>query len=73
MPILFDIDFTDDPLYLEGFKVGIKRKSTFFIEKMLLEGGFYINEIIKISDQIKVFVLSIQNRLIEEGKLPRTA
>jgi hypothetical protein len=69
----FYIDFKNDPFYLEGFEEGYKEGLEIAakenIENLFLEGSFSINDIIKITDQTEEFVLSIQNRLIQEGRI----
>jgi hypothetical protein len=77
MPILFDIDFKDDQLYLEGREEGreqgVKETILFMIENLLMQNENSIKSIAKISDQTEAFVLSIKRRLIQEGKLsPRS-
>jgi hypothetical protein len=73
----FNIDFSDDELYLEGFKVGFKRTCNepmwLFIDDWLLEGKFSVKSIAILSDQTEDFVLAIQNRLIQEGKILQPA
>ena len=73
MPILFDIDFKDDQLYLDGREEGVKETIIFMIENLLIQNGNSIKSIAKISDQTEAFVLSIKYRLIQEGKLPHHA
>jgi hypothetical protein len=73
MPVLFDIDFKDDPYYLDGLEEGIgvgeKKKANLMVENLLLESELSIKSIAKIADETEAFVRSIQNRLIQEGKL----
>ena len=69
MPVLFDIDFKNDPFYVEG----VKETIIFMIENLLIQNENSIKSIAKISDQTEDFVLSIKRRLIQEGKLPRHA
>jgi hypothetical protein len=83
MPVLFDIDFKDDPFYLDGMEVGLekgekrgvekgeKKKATLLIEKLLLAKQSSLKYIADFVEETEAFVLSIQNRLIQEGKLPR--
>ena len=77
MPVLFDIDFKNDPFYVEGrvegHEEGVKETIIFMIENLLVQNENSIKSIAKISDQTEDFVLSIKRRLIEEGKLPRHA
>ena len=69
----FNIDVSDDPFYLEGFEEGYKKGleigATKIVEKLLLESGFSAEFIAAITGETKDFVLSIQSRLIQEGKL----
>jgi hypothetical protein len=65
MPVLFDVDFKNDPLYLDG----VKETTVFMIENLLLDGDS-VKRIARIADQTEAFVLSIKRRLIQEGKLP---
>jgi hypothetical protein len=73
----FNIDFLNDELFLKGYKVGFKRKCNepmwLFIDEWLLEGKFSVKSIAILSDQTEDFVLAIQNRLIQEGKLLQPA
>jgi predicted transposase YdaD len=81
MPVLFDIDFKNDPFYLEGrvegheegrvegHEEGVKETIIFMIENLLIQNENSIKSIAKISDQTEAFVLSIKRRLIQEGKL----
>ena len=73
MPVLFDIDFKDDQLYLDGREEGVKETIIFMIENLLIQNENSIKSIAKISDQTEAFVLSIKYRLIQEGKLPHHA
>jgi hypothetical protein len=77
MPVLFDIDFKKDPLFLdgreegreEGIELGVKKQATLTIENLLMQKAFSINSIANISNQTEAFVLSIKRKLIKEGKL----
>lgn len=81
MPISFDIDFEIDPFYLDGVQVGEKKglekglekgekkKATLMIEKLLLESNWTVAYIAEFVEETEAFVLSIQKRLIQEGKL----
>lgn len=64
-----DFDVKNDPFYLEGFERGVEDKMTSIIENMFLEGSFSIERVVKLTRRTEDFVLSIQNRLIQEGKL----
>jgi hypothetical protein len=70
MPILFDIDFSDDQLYLDGMEVGEKKQATSTVEYLLLQSKLAIKYIAQSVNETEAFVLSIKNRLIQEGKLP---
>jgi hypothetical protein len=78
MPVLFDIDFKNDPFYLEGhvegreegIELGVKKQATLTIENLLMQKIFSVDSIANISNQTEAFVLSIKRRLIQEGKLP---
>jgi hypothetical protein len=69
----FYIDFKNDPFYLEGFergyKEGLEISATESVEKLLFEGCYSIQFIAEIIGRPEDFVLSIQSRLIQEGKL----
>jgi hypothetical protein len=77
MPVLFDIDFKNDPIYLEGheegleegIELGVKKQATSTIEILLMQKTFSISSIANISNQTEAFVLSVKRRLIQEGKL----
>jgi hypothetical protein len=71
MPILFDIDFSDDQLYLDGIEVGEKKQATSTVEYLLLQSKLAIKYIAQSVNETEAFVLSIKRRLIQEGKLPR--
>ena len=68
MPVLFDIDFKNDPFYIDGHEEGVKETTIFMIENLLLDGD-PIKRVAKISDQTEDFVLSIKRRLIQAGKI----
>ena len=74
MPVLFDIDFSDDPYYLDGVEVGEKqgekKKATLLVEKLLLSKKSSLKYIADFVEETEAFVRSVQNRLIQEGKLP---
>ena len=74
MPVLFDVDFSDDELYLDGIEVGEKKgekkKATLLIEKLLLSRNASLQYIADFVEETEAFVLSIKRRLIQEGKLP---
>ncbi len=65
----FHIDVKNDPLYLEGYQNGLVIGTTKIVEKLLLESGFSAEFIAAITGETKDFVLSIQSRLIQKGKL----
>ena len=79
MPILFDIE--TDFLYLKGYQKGFEqglqigiekwtyRKNAMLIEKLILEGRLNKKQIAEFVEVTEAFVLSIQKRLIKEGKL----
>jgi hypothetical protein len=69
----FNIDVKNDPFYLDGFEIGYKEgleiSATKSVEKLLFEDRFSIQFIAEIVGRPEDFVLLIQNRLIQEGKL----
>ena len=75
MPILFDIE--TDFLYLKGFEKGLQigiekwknHKNAMLVEKFLIESLLDTKRIAEFVEVTEAFVLSIQNRLIKEGKL----
>lgn len=65
----FYMDVKNDPFYLEGYQNGYEIGVTKIVEKLLLEGSFSIKNITQITVQTEDFVLAIQSKLIQEGKL----
>ena len=76
MPLTFDIDMQIDPIYLDGVKDGVKKgeikKAALLVENLLLESKLSIKRIAEFVDETETFVLSIKNRLIQEGKFSVT-
>ena len=76
MPLTFDIDMQIDPIYLDGVKDGVKKgevkKAALLVENLLLESKLSIKRIAEFVDETETFVLSIKNRLIQDGKLSVT-
>ena len=72
MPLTFDIDMEIDPIYLDGVKKGEVKKAALLVENLLLESKLSIKRIAEFVDETETFVLSIKNRLIQEGKLSVT-
>ena len=76
IPLTFDIDMQIDPIYLDGVKDGVKKgevkKAALLVENLLLESKLSIKRIAEFVDETETFVLSIKNRLIQEGKLSVT-
>jgi CRP-like cAMP-binding protein len=85
MPLVFDIDFKNDPFYLEGLEIGVEigegkgiekgielgvdKKAIIIAENMLLDGKLTIKRIAEFVEKTEEFILSIQERLVSEGKL----
>jgi hypothetical protein len=82
MPIVYDLEYyKDDPFYLEGIEAGeIKgiekgielgegKKAADIAEKMLIDGSLPIKRIAVFIDKTEAFVIAIQQRLIQEGKI----
>jgi hypothetical protein len=85
MPLVFDIDFKNDPFYLEGLEIGVEigegkgiekgielgvdKKAIIIAENMLLDGKLPIKRIAEFVEKTEEFILSIQERLVSEGKL----
>lgn len=72
MPLTFDIDMEIDPIYLDGVKKGEIKKAALLVENLLLESKLSIKRIAEFVDETETFVLSIKNRLIQEGKFSVT-
>jgi hypothetical protein len=81
MPLIYDIDIENDPIYLDGIEKGIEKgielgeekgelkKATLLIEKMLISDKLSIKRIADFVEESEAFVMSIQKQLIEEGKI----
>jgi predicted transposase YdaD len=81
MPLIYDIDIENDPIYLDGIQKGEKRglekglekgelkKATLTIEKMLIDGHLSIKRISDFVEETEAFVINIQQRLIQEGRI----
>jgi hypothetical protein len=75
MPLVFDIEIETDPFYLEGVEAGEQKgkkdKATLMVEKLLLQRKRSIKYIANFVEEAEDFVRSIQQRLIQEGRLVR--
>ncbi len=77
MPLTFDLDLENDPIFLEGRELGIKKGmekgmekgEIILIEKMLISGELSVERIAKFAEKPVDFIFNIQKRLIEEGRL----
>ena len=69
MPITYNIE--TDYLYQQGVEQGEHLKDTLLVEKFLLESLLDNKRIAEFVEVTEGFVLSIQNRLIQEGKLKK--
>ena len=81
MPLIYDIHLEIDPFYIEGMEKGIEKgieqgieqgeikKATVMVENLLFDSKFPISSIANLAVVTEAFVLSVQNRLIQEGKL----
>ena len=69
MPITYNIE--TDFLYEKGIEKEKLRKDTLMVEKFLLESRLNITRIAEFVEVTEAFVLSIQERLIQEGIIKR--
>ena len=79
MPLVFDIDFKNDPFYLEGLEIGEEKgiekgielgedkKAIIIAEKMLIDGKLPPERIAEFVEKTEAFILAIQERLVSEG------
>jgi hypothetical protein len=77
MPLEYNINLEEDPIYMEGFQQGIEiglkrvfeKKRLTMIERLLIETDLSVEIIAYIVDYPIDSVLKIQERLRKEGKL----
>ena len=69
MALIYDIHIEMDPIYQEGKEKGIEKTKIEMVENMLLDSPLPIESIANLANLSETFVLSIQDRLIQEGKL----
>ena len=59
----------EDPFYLEGIEKGKANREKIIVENFLLKSKLSIKAITHFTETTKATVLSVQNKLVEEGKL----
>ena len=68
-PDRFNLHLEEDPIYLEGIEKGIANREKIIVENFLFKTKFSIKAITHFTKATKATVLSVQNKLVEEGKL----
>ena len=69
MALIYDIHIEMDPIYQEGKEKGIEKTKIEMVENMLLDSPLLIESIANLANLSETFILSIQDRLVQEGKL----
>jgi hypothetical protein len=69
MPLVFNLDIEQDPIFIDGREQGIDIKSMTTVEKCLLSRELTVERIADLVDVSIDYVLKIQERLKKEGKL----
>lgn len=69
MALIYDIHIEMDPIYQEGKEKGIEKTKIEMVENMLFDSPLPIESIANLANLSETFVLSIQDRLVQEGKL----
>jgi hypothetical protein len=73
MALVYDIHIEMDPIYQEGLEKGeekgIEKAKIEMVEKLLYDNKYSVGSIANLASLPEVFILSIQDRLVKEGKL----
>jgi hypothetical protein len=69
MPLIYDIHLEMDPFYHEGMEKGIEKGKIEMVENLLYDNKYSISSIANLANLSEAFILSVQDRLISEGKL----